>query len=394
MISISTLWCRDESRHNLLRYGSGTEMKSGAERKPVVVLTLTRNCNLLCKHCYNNSSAAIPRGELTTAEAEKLLRDLAAFGVPVVLFSGGEPLMRPDIYELLSLAQALGLRTALSTNGTLLDPDAARKLKELGVVYAGISLDSTDPLANDHFRGKAGAYDAARVGFQNCREAGLPAGLRFTLTQFNQISLPGVFDFIVRQEIPRVCFYHLAYSGRGSLIKEADLSRIERRKALDFIIDKTEELYKQGIKKEVLTVNNSSDGVYLYLKKLKTNPLEAAKIKEYLAWNGGALYGSGVGICCIDETGEVHPDQFWSDCKLGNIRETSFADLWQGHPVPFLGELREREKHIQGRCLNCSYFELCGGNMRSRAAGCQGDPWEQDPSCLLYDEEITSAKGV
>ena len=389
MISISTLWCRDASSHNQLRYGTGSELRSGAERKPVVVLTLTRRCNLACKHCYNDSSAALRGGELTTPELEGILRQLADFGVPAVLFSGGEPLLHPDIFHLLELAQELGLKVSLSTNGTMLNLPAAQRLKQVGVTYAGISLDSTDERANDHFRGKPGAYQGAVIAFKNCREAGLPAGLRFTLTHFNQIALPGVFKFLEENQILRVCFYHLGYSGRGSNIQGADLSRLERRKALDFIIEATGRLHQNGILQEVLTVNNPSDGVYLYLKKLKNNPLEAEKIKEYLEWNGGGRYGAGVGLCCIDETGELHPDQFWNDCRLGSLREKSFRELWLDSPVPFLRELREREKHIQGRCRDCKFFALCGGGMRSRAAEALGDPWGEDPSCLLYDQEIS-----
>lgn len=388
MVNITKLYCGTAQPADELRYGHGAAAaRSAAERKPVVVWNCTRTCNLRCVHCYSDSFAQRYPGELTTAEAKTMLDDLAAFGVPAVLFSGGEPLTRPDVLELMQYAVDRGLRVTLSTNGTLIDESIARELKRIGLRYVGISLDGIGA-TNDHFRGKAGAFEAAVRGFQACRAVGQKVGLRLTLTRRNCLDLHEIFDFIESEHIPRACFYHLVYTGRGNRADE--LSPAEIRRAMDIILERTEALVAKGDPREILTVDNHADHAYLYLKLRERNPARAEAVYRWMKWNGGGAHSSGVGIANIDWVGDVHPDQFWRDARLGNIRERPFRAIWTDPQQPLLQQLRHRLPLLKGRCARCRFLEICGGSFRVRAWQVYGDPWAPDPACYLTDEEIAT----
>jgi MoaA/NifB/PqqE/SkfB family radical SAM enzyme len=282
LISITKLLFDTEYFGDTLRYNQdsrqarhGTTTGSG----PVVVWNSTRTCNLRCIHCYMDSDARRYAGELTTVEARNFIDDLADFRVPVLLFSGGEPLIRPDFFEMAEYAARKGIRPTLSTNGTLITKEAAGKIKEIGVGYVGVSLDGLREI-NDKFRGKAGAFQAAMAGIQNCVAVGQRVGLRFTINRHNYEELDNIFDFIEAEKIDRVCFYHLVYSGRGQKMMDEDLAPEESREAMNIIIRRTMDFERRGLKKEILTVDNHCDGVYLYLKALKEDPARAEKIKN------------------------------------------------------------------------------------------------------------------
>jgi radical SAM protein with 4Fe4S-binding SPASM domain len=322
---------------------------------------------------------------LTTAEGFALLEDLAQFGAPVVLFSGGEPLTRPDLLELAARAAKLGLRAVISTNGTLIDEAKAVQLKEVGLSYVGISLDGMRP-TNDLFRGVEGAYDRALQGLRNCIKAGVKVGLRFTITRGNAADIPALFDLVREEHVPRICFYHLVYAGRGAALMDEDLDRAAARKAVDTIIDRTAELHRQGIPTEVLTVDNHADGVHLYLRMLREGNPRAETVRELLLMNGGNSSGTGIG--CVSWDGSVHLDQFWRHVTLGNVRERKFSEIWTDLSNPLLAKLRDRRSHVTGRCARCRYLDLCAGNFRVRAEAATGDLWAPDPACYLTDEEI------
>ncbi|MBA7615235.1 putative mycofactocin radical SAM maturase MftC [subsurface metagenome] len=395
MINVSKLYCDEVTPGDWIRYGkkgSGERAgdivpKEASERRPIVVWNITRACNLKCVHCYNDSRRRRAKDELSTQEAEEVLRDLAEFGVPSVLFSGGEPLERGDLFELLESARELGLRTVISTNGTLITADVAGKIKERGVSYVGVSLDGIGQI-NDKFRGVAGAFDKAVRGVKNCQDAGIRVGLRLTLTQRNVQDLQRLFDFFEAEGIERACFYHLVPSGRGRAIADEDLSHSQSRTAIETILARTRRLKESGRKTDILMVDNHVDGVYLYLKLLKEDPGRAAKVWELLAWNGGGLYSSGVGIGCIDFHGKVHPDQFWWHYDLGDVRKRPFSQIWMDTSDLLLRGLKNRRKYIKGRCRLCKFFEACGGSLRVRADLHFGDPWAPEPACYLSDEEI------
>ena len=394
MISISKLYCGARAESDGLRYGHGRAAdpaslrpRSAAERRPIVVWNVTRTCNLRCVHCYTDSEARAYAGELTTADGFHLLRDLAGFQVPAILFSGGEPLARRDLFELVAYARSLQLRPTLSTNGTLITPEVARRIKAAGFTYVGISLDGIGAV-NDRFRGAAGAFEKALNAFRYCRHVGQRVGLRLTLTRHNAENLHAIFDLLEREGIDRACFYHLVYAGRGRGIQGDDLSLAETRAALDVILERTADFHRRGLNTEVLTVDNHADGPYLYLRLLREGSPRAQEVLALLQWNGGGMYSSGVGIGNVDFTGHVHADQFWSHRAFGNVRERPFSEIWTDTSDPLMAGLKARRPLLKGRCRKCRFLDACGGALRVRADLVHGDPWAPDPACYLTDEEI------
>jgi radical SAM protein with 4Fe4S-binding SPASM domain len=323
------------------------------------------------------------------AAGKAFIRDLADFNVPVILFSGGEPLLREDLFELASLAREQGIRVALSSNGTLITDEVAKEISKVGFAEVGISLDGIGA-NNDRFRGKNGAYQAALEGIRNCVSLGLRVSLRLTITRFNYQEIPAIFRVIEEEGIGRVCFYHLAYSGRADSLREADLNHSETRSVVDMICEHTLDLHRRGLRKEVLTVGNHADGVYLYLKLRKQDPQRANKVWDLLKRNGGN--NSGIKIGAVDDLGDVHPDQFWWHYSLGNVRQGKFGDIWTDTSEPLLQGLRNRKRLLKGRCARCQYLDLCNGNLRVRAEAVFGDVWAEDPACYLSDEEIGLAR--
>lgn len=389
MISVTKLLFATEYFGDSLRYTNDAhKAKNGVKEGagPVVVWNSTRTCNLKCRHCYMSSDAKKYANELTTAEAKQFIDDLADFNVPVLLFSGGEPLIRPDFFELADYAAKKGVRPTLSTNGTLITPEVARKIKDIGVGYVGISLDGLREV-NDKFRGKAGAFEAAMNGIKNCVAVDQRVGLRFTINHHNIQELENIFDFIEEENINRVCFYHLVYSGRGNQMMDEDVTAEESRRAMDIIIRRTRDFEERGLKKEILTVDNHCDGVYMYLKALQEGKDELAQqIKKYIAMNGGNR--SGMAFAEVDPLGYVHPDQFTQHHTFGNVRERKFGDIWQDTTNPIMAGLKDRKPLLKGRCSKCKFLDNCNGNFRTRAEARTGDFWESDPSCYLTDEEI------
>ncbi len=379
MIGISKLYCGSDEPADRLRYGYT------GDRKPVVVWNCTRACNLQCMHCYAQAETGSQAGEMSLQEGRALIDDLAAFGVPVILFSGGEPLCRPELPELVAYAADRGLRAVISTNGTLLTPPMAARLKAANLSYAGISLDGMRE-TNDRFRGQAGAFDRALDGIRACRAAGLRVGLRYTMTQHNRADLGAVFDLLEREAVPRICFYHLVYSGRGETMTADDLSAAETRQALDLIIDRTADLHARGIPTEVLTVDNHCDGPYLALRLLREGRTADAERALGLLRRSGAN-SSGSGIACVSWDGEVYPDQFLRHHPLGNVRHRPFSQIWSDSGQPLLKALRNKREHVTGQCVTCRFLDLCGGNFRARAEAATGDFWGVDPACYLTGDE-------
>ena len=388
MVNITKLYCGTDQPADNLRYGHGQGApKSASERKPIVVWNVTRTCNLRCVHCYSDSFAQRYPGELTIEQATGVIDDLAAFGVSALLFSGGEPLVRPDLFDLMQYATQKGLRVTLSTNGTLIDEPIAQWLHEVGLTYVGISLDGIGE-TNDLFRGKKGAFDGAVRGMRNCRAVGQKVGLRLTLTRRNCMDLHDIFNFIEAEDIQRACFYHLVYSGRGNAADE--LTTAEIRRAMDIILERTLAFHERGLKKEILTVDNHADNAYLYLKLHEREPERAEEVYKLMKWNGGGANSSGIGIGNIDTQGNVHPDQFWQTATLGNVKQRPFSEIWSDNSIPLLAGLRNRLPLLKGRCATCRFKEICGGSFRVRAFQVHGDPWAADPACYLSDNEIAT----
>jgi radical SAM protein with 4Fe4S-binding SPASM domain len=336
-------------------------------------------------HCYSKSENEIYPNELTTDEAKAFVKDISEFNVPVLLFSGGEPLLRHDLFEVARSATDAGIRAVLSTNGTLITEDKAKQLKNAGFSYVGVSLDGIGE-TNNKFRGKPEAFEFAVKGIRNCLKAGVKTGLRFTVTKYNLKDVPAIFDFIETQKIPRVCFYHLAYAGRGTTITNDDLTHDETRVFMDYVLKKTESLHNKGLTTEILSVDNHADAPYLYLKLKEKDPQKAEDVLRLLKLNGGN--SSGAGIACVDFNGNVHPDQFWQHYSLGNIRTRHFSQIWIDNSEPLLQNLRNRKIHLHGKCAECQFLDICNGNLRVRAEAVYEDTWAPDPACYLTNEEI------
>ena len=391
MIGISKLYCRTVEASDPLRYARHSGrlpshlLQFSSDKRPVVVYNCTKACNLRCAHCYSASTCRPADDELSTAEASAMIDDLGRFGCPVLLFSGGEPLLRPDLLDLIGRARAAGLRAVISTNGTLITPEKAKAFGQAGLSYVGISLDGLEGV-NDAFRGVQGAFQQALAGIRACQEAGVKVGLRLTLNRRNVADVDGIFDLLEAESIPRICFYHLAYTGRGGSLRADDLDAAATRAAVDRIIDRTAALHARGKAVEVLTVDNHADGPYLWLRLLREDPDRAANALKLLRMNGGN--STGVGIGCVSWDGSVHPDQFWRSHVLGNVRQRPFSAIWTDPSVDLLARLRDRKAHLRCRCLDCRFLPVCNGNLRARAEAATGDPWGDDPGCYLTDDEI------
>jgi heme d1 biosynthesis protein len=375
--------------------GSGRHPSGGAAGEPitgrtilpgpVVIWNLIRRCNLTCEHCYSVSTDIDFPGELSTAEVFAVMDDLKRFRVPVLILSGGEPLIRRDIYDIARRAKNMGFYTALSSNGTLMDESHVARMREIGFDYVGISLDGRRA-THDRFRRKVGAFDASMAALRRCRDAGIKIGVRFTLTEGNREDLPWLLEMIETEGIDKFYLSHLNYSGRGNVNRKRDAYLATTRRSMDLLFDTCWDYQQRGLHKEFVTGNNDADGVYFLFWVRKNLPHMASHIRAQLGrWGGNS---SGVNVANIDNLGEVHPDTYWWDYSLGNVRKRPFSDIWQDVSNPVMAGLKQSPRKIKGRCGACAYFDVCGGNTRTRARSLTGDPWEEDPGCYLDDDEI------
>lgn len=352
---------------------------------PVVIWNLIRRCNLRCKHCYSISADTDFPGELTTAEVFTVMEDLRAFGVPVLILSGGEPLLRPDIFQISARAKALGFYVGLSTNGTLIDERLIGPVRDAGYDYVGISLDGIGA-THDAFRRAEGAFDSSLRAARLCRSHGIKVGLRFTLTVDNAHELPALLRLADAEGIGKFYLSHLNYAGRGNKNRGDDATFSATRAALDLLLEAAWQAVARGCDKEFVTGNNDADGVYLLKWAGERFPDRIDHLRQKLAqWGGNS---SGVNVANIDNLGDVHPDTFWWHYSLGNVRSRPFSEIWQDTADPIMAGLKARPRHIGGRCGKCAYFDICGGNTRIRALQLTGDPWAEDPACYLTNPEI------
>jgi len=352
---------------------------------PVVIWNLIRRCNLTCKHCYSISADKDFPGELTTDEIFAVMDDLKDFHVPALILSGGEPLLRPDIFEISRHAKEMGFYAGLSSNGTLIAEHNIEAISNVGYDYVGVSLDGIGDV-HDKFRRKKGAFDDSLRGIRLCRDAGLKVGVRFTMTQDNQDQLPAMLDFLEAEKIDRFYFSHLNYAGRGNHNRKDDAQFKATRSAMNAIFERCLEDERRGQPKEFVTGNNDADGVYLYHWVAAHFPEKAEHIREKLVqWGGNA---SGVNVANIANTGDVHPDTMWWHYSIGNVRERPFSEIWMDTSDSLMAGLKARPRTVTGRCGACAHFDICGGNTRVRAERITGDAWAEDPACYLTDDEI------
>jgi len=389
MIELTKLLDENHQFPHSLRYSKNSKnQKKGAKKRmgPVIAWNITRNCNLKCKHCYSSAFKNNFSGELNTTEAKKVIDDLSSINVPVLLISGGEPLIRNDLFEIINYALNKTIKVTLSTNGTLINKNIAQKIKDSGISYVGISLDGLKKTHNN-FRGKENAFKKAIKGIDNCLKINQKVGIRFTITKSNLKELPAIINLMEKKDIPRACFYHLVYSGRGENLKKQDTTDKQKQEILDLLYKKSNEYLNKGADKEILTVANQTDGVYTYLKLKKDNPDQAKKALALLKHNGGNR--SGIAIASIDWEGKIHPNQFMSTYTLGNIKNKKFSKIWQaGKTNSLLSKLRNRKKYLHGKCGKCKWIDICNGNSRMRAKALNNDLWAEDPACYLNEKDL------
>ncbi|MEQ6885390.1 heme d1 biosynthesis radical SAM protein NirJ [Salicola sp. Rm-C-2C1-2] len=356
---------------------------------PVVIWNLIRRCNLTCKHCYSVSADIDFEGELETDEVHTVMDDLKHYGVPVLILSGGEPLMRRDIFEVSHRAKQMGFYVGLSTNGTLITEDNIQQIADVGYNYVGISIDGLEA-THDWFRQKQGSFADSMKAVELCRQAGIKVGLRFTLTQDNFHELPDILRLLDEYDIDKFYLSHLNYSGRGGRNRKRDTWYDMTRQAMTMMFDHCHSELQQGIEREYVTGNNDADGPFLMEWAREHYPDQVDNLWQRLVnWGGNS---SGVNIANIDNLGNVHPDTFWWNYTLGNVRETPFSQIWSDENDPLMAGFRQRPRPVKGRCGACHYLPVCNGNTRVRAYNVSGDFWEEDPGCYLTNEEIGVAE--
>jgi len=360
----------------------------GPARKPsgpVVIWNLVRRCNLTCKHCYSISADKDFPGELSTEEVYGVMDDLRDFGVPVLILSGGEPLLRPDIFEISKRAKAKGFYVGLSSNGTLIDQHNIQHIADVGYDYVGISIDGIKKTHN-MFRRREGAFDEAMRGIELCQQHGIKVGMRFTITNDNAHELPLLLNLMHERDIDKFYLSHLNYAGRGNKNRGDDTHHKMTRIAMDLLFDTCWRHIQAGKPKEFVTGNNDADGIYFLQWASKMMPDKVEKLRTRLEqWGGNA---SGVNIANIDNIGNVHPDTFWWNYDLGNVRHRPFSQIWQDVSDPLMAGLKSHPRPLQGRCGMCPQQKICNGNTRVRAWQLTGNFWAEDPACYLTDEEL------
>ncbi|MFW9617004.1 heme d1 biosynthesis radical SAM protein NirJ [Aquabacterium sp.] len=363
------------------RRGGGGGQRPG----PVVIWNLTRRCNLTCKHCYALSADHAYPGELSTDEVFTVMDDLKAHRVPVLILSGGEPLLRPDLFEIADRARQMGFYVGLSTNGTLIDAPMAERIAQAGFDYVGISLDGLRE-THDKFRRLEGAFDASLNALRLLRGHGVKLGLRYTMTAMNSHDLPALLQLMRDEGITKFYFSHLNYAGRGNIHRAKDAHFAATRDALDLLLQTAWQAALDGRDEEYVTGNNDADAPYL-INWLRTHtPQWAPAVRDRLvAWGGNA---SGLHIANIDNLGEVHPDTMWWHYPLGNVRQRPFSAIWEDVSDPLMAGLKQQPRPVEGRCARCVHLDMCGGNTRVRAQQVTGNFWAEDPGCYLDDAEI------
>lgn len=366
----------------------------GKPRKPpgpVVIWNLIRRCNLSCKHCYATSLDIDYKGELSTEQVKQCMIDLKNAKVPVLILSGGEPLMRPDIFELSEYAKSLKFYLALSTNGTLINESNIEQIRDAQYQYVGISIDGLEQ-HHDAFRRQQGSFKASMHAVRLCKEQGIKVGLRFCLTRDNQNDMVPLLDLMEQENVDKFYLSHLNYSGRGKRNAGRDAMFEMTRNAMETLFERAWQHILNGRESDFVTGNNDADGPFMLqwaYKKFADDPVygpRLANLKQHLLnWGGNA---SGVNVANIDNTGTVHPDTYWWHHAIGNVKTQKFSDIWRDTQDPLMLGMRQSPRPVKGRCRDCRYLGICGGNTRTRAFAQNGDPWAEDPGCYLTDGEI------
>ena len=337
----------------------------------IVSWMTTNQCNLKCEHCYQD--ALYPTDlELSTSEAKEMISSISDAGFKVMIFSGGEPLMRPDILELVSFARAKGLRPVFGTNGTLLDDEMAMALKEAGATAMGISIDSIQREKHDSFRGVEGAHDATLAGIEACRKAGLPFQIHTTVVDWNREEILDITDFA--EEIGAIAHYifFLIPVGRATRMESAVLQAAENEVLLRQIMEKSAEVD--------ITVKPTCAPQFTRV---------ADQMDVHTPFGRGCL--AGLTYCVVGSEGIVRPCAYMVE-EAGDVRKQSFEEIWRDSPV-----FRTlRTEAYEGSCGSCDFKQMCGGCRARGAYYHDGDILAQDDCCaygLRLSEQMLESVG-
>ena len=352
----------------------------------LVVWDFTHKCNLSCKHCYSNAGAASLQKELTTKEALNVVDQLADFGVAALAFSGGEPLIRKDFFEVASHAAKRGLYVSVATNGTLLTKENVKKLKQAKINYVEVSIDGATAQTHDSFRGVPGAFDKAVAGLKNCVEADLCACIATTATKSNLSEMPGILDLAEEIGAERFTYFNFIPTGRGKELYDEDLSPEEREKLMLYLLDRMSKGYKVTIlttapqlARVALQCQGVGDEAMMSMAHMQTVKVskKAVPLADFI---GGC--GAGRLYCSLSPQGDVHPCVFLP-VNVGNLKKEKFGDIWLNSKL--FNALRDRG-NLRGACGKCRYKYICGGCRARASVYNAGDFLASDPGCVLAKE--------
>ncbi|MDD1677725.1 MAG: radical SAM protein [Methanomicrobiales archaeon] len=355
------------------KYLAFSEMKN-----PVIFWNITGQCNLACSHCYLGAGDK-SWDELSTSECCALIDDLSAAHVPLLIISGGEPLVRGDLWEILAHAQEKGIKTALSSNGTLIDRDIAGRLREAGVEYVGISLDGATAATHDRIRGIPGSFEQSLEGLRSCVSAEIPCGIRMTVTRENQHEVSPLIDLALCLSVPRFCLYWLVPSGRGSAAyRKKQITAEAATQILGELCSRAREIDPEIL--EILTVDAPQDSIHL-LSFLEHEHSPGCGHAAALLCRQGCSCSAGERIANIDPGGDLYPCQFAQtpEFLLGNVRKTPFSVLWEGRG----NSSRSFTGPAGDGCTTCLSYEYCRGGCRIRARFSHNGLGADDPLCIL-----------
>ena len=328
----------------------------------IVSWMTTNQCNLKCKHCYQDAGSK-KADELTTGQARKLIGEIARAGFKIMIFSGGEPLLRPDIFELVSCAAQAGLRPVLGTNGTLITREAAARLKACGAAAMGISLDSLDEQKHNDFRGDGDAFRLTLEGMAHCREAGLPFQVHTTVMSWNRNEIGDITDFAVQAGAIAHYLFFLIPVGRGKLLEKTALEAADNERLLQAVMAKQREV----------PIDIKPTCAPQFTRVAKQTGTRTRFSKGCLA---------GLSYCIVSPVGIVRPCAYMTE-EAGDVREVPFDDIWQNSLL--FKTLRTRS--YQGACGGCDYRADCGG-CRARAGYYHDGDYMAEDSCCAYGRQL------
>ncbi len=348
----------------------------------IAIWNFTNRCNLSCLHCYSKASLD-SKDTLSTEDILRNLIKLKENGIKFLIFSGGEPLTRKDLFVIAKECKKLGIITYLSTNGLYVKSSNAKEILDT-FNYVGISIDGS-PEIHDKFRGLKGSFEESLKSVNLLNSYNISkVGIRFTITKDTLEDLEFIFKLAEDNGIKKVYISHLVYSGRGLDNLKMDLSKEQRIKAVKYIINKAFEYYESGKDIEIVTGNMEMDAIYFLEEFAKRYPnLKDEMISRLKSWGGNSAARK---LLNIDSDGNVKPDPFFP-YTIGNLLEEDFSQIWN-RDSELLNRLREHPRALDGRCANCKYLDICNGGSRSRAWAIYDNLWAEDPSCYLTNEEI------